>query len=93
MKINKIQQLAKNHAKKILDIGKENGTGFLIYAIAANILDEILIPVIFAYFGHPRLSLTILLGDLDWATYPIYFIGLSLKNKLKQTSINTRETV
>jgi len=52
----------------------KQGMGFAVYAVLVNILDELVIPATLAYFGHPALGGIAILGDLDWLTYPLYFI-------------------
>lgn len=56
----------------------KQGVGFLIYAILVDVLDEVILPLTLTYFGYPVLGGAVLLGDLDWLTYPLYFL---VKNK------------
>ncbi|GEM_PF-5539224 len=73
-----LKKIATKLATKTITIAKENGLGFVIYAAACDIFDEIALPGIALYFGHPYLAGAIGLGDLDWFTYPLYFV---IKNK------------
>lgn len=85
-----LQKLLKLTAKTIALV-KENGAGFVVYAAACDIFDEIVLPAIMLYFGHPVLAGVIGIGDLDWLTYPLYF---AVKGKLNQlvniTATNAR---
>ena len=56
----------------------KQGVGFLVYAIFVDVLDELIIPLGLTYFGYPMLGGAVFLGDLDWLTYPLYFV---IKNK------------
>ncbi len=47
--------------------------GFAAYAIAMDVLDDILIPAALAWLGHPVLGGLAFAFDLDWLTYPMYF--------------------
>lgn len=73
-KKTQIKEKARKIAMKIAELGKQHGAGFAVYAIAANILDEVVIPAVFLYLGYPAISGLSLLGDLDWLTYPLYFV-------------------
>lgn len=66
---------------KVLPIIKAYGLGFLITVILSDLLDEVIIPGVLLYFGHPVLSVTAIVGDIDWITYPLYFV---VANKLKR---------
>jgi len=59
---------------KAITLAKVHGPAFLGYAIIVNILDEIVIPGIFVYFGFPLVGGAMVLGDFDWVTYPLYFL-------------------
>ena len=67
--------------EKVLFAIKAYGLGFLITVILSDLLDEVIIPGVLLYFGHPVLSVTAIVGDIDWITYPLYFV---VANKLKR---------
>lgn len=69
-----IKEIIGKLRNKAMTIVKEHGLGFLTYAIFVNILDEVFIPAILAYFGFSVLGGLMILGDLDWLTYPLYFL-------------------
>ena len=64
----------KSQMSQFLNWIKRYGPSFVIYALAMNILDEVFIPGLLAYFGHPIMGSLFLIGDLDWLTYPLYFL-------------------
>ncbi len=59
---------------QIYEFAITEGVWFAVYAVLMNVLDEVIIPLAFAYFGHPILGGAALVGDLDWLTYPLYFV-------------------
>ncbi len=69
-----IKQLINLAREEILLFIKAYGLGFLITVVLSDLLDEVIIPGLLLYFGHPALSVTALVGDIDWITYPLYFI-------------------
>lgn len=56
------------------------GVAFVVYALAMDLLDDILIPGALALFGHPALGAAAFAADLDWITYPLFFIALAAWN-------------
>ncbi|HLF54597.1 MAG TPA: hypothetical protein VI612_02670 [Candidatus Nanoarchaeia archaeon] len=50
--------------------------GFVVYAIAMDLLDDVLIPLAIGWLGHPVLGGLAFALDLDWLTYPAYFAVL-----------------
>lgn len=79
----KAKENVKQIGRKMLKLGKEHGISFAIYAIIANAFDEIVIPAMFLYFGYPAISGLSLLADIDWITYPMYFMFVNIWQKLK----------
>lgn len=77
----KAKKIATKYCQKTIAFAKENGISFVIYAIACDLFDELILPGIMIYLGHPVLAGAIGLSDLDWATYPLCFV---VKNKLNQ---------
>ncbi len=69
-----IKQLWNFSSEKVLFAIKTYGLGFLITIILSDLLDEVIIPGMLLYLGYPALSITALVGDIDWITYPLYFI-------------------
>lgn len=69
-----IKKVITNLGNKAITLAKVHGPAFLGYAIIVNFLDEIVIPGILVYFGFPVLGGAMVLGDLDWLTYPLYFL-------------------
>lgn len=69
----KVSILELFNYKQFLQWLKTYGVGFVIYAIGMNVLDEVFLPLLLAYFGHPYAGGLLVLGDLDWLTYPFYF--------------------
>lgn len=78
----KAAQKAKEKVKEIMALGKMHGPTFLAYAIAMDVLDELIIPGMFAYLGFPALSIISLIADLDWMTYPAYFALVMIWQKI-----------
>ena len=70
--------------RKILEYGKMYGPSFLLYAVLVNILDDIVIPGIFALIGYPLVGSMLFIGDLDWLTYPLYFVFATRFQKNRQ---------
>lgn len=75
------RKVLQKFTAKTIALVKENGAGFVVYAAACDIFDEIVLPAIMLYFGHPVLAGVIGIGDLDWLTYPLYF---TVKGRLNQ---------
>ena len=86
----KIIQTMQKLLSKTIKFSRENGLSFLIYAIIMNFADEIAIPAIIAYFGHPIIAGFTLFGDLDWLTYPLYFL---LRNRVKMLVMRSNSIV
>ena len=55
-----------------------HGPGFAVYAVVVNILDDIVLPLTLGLAGYPILGGLAFVGDLDWLTYPMYFIAIAL---------------
>ena len=80
-----LKQIWNLTREKVLSTIKAYGLGFLITVILSDLLDEVVIPGLFLYFGYPALSVTALVGDIDWFTYPLYFI---VAGKLKRGALS-----
>ena|SRR3989338_5019885 len=63
---------------------KEHGLKLVVYVILVDVLDDILLPAILAFSGYPVLSGMAFIADLDWLTYPLYFVFATGMNKIKQ---------
>ena len=69
-----LKQIWNLTREKVLSTIKAYGIGFLITIILSDLLDEVIIPGLLFYLGYPVLSITALVGDIDWITYPLYLI-------------------
>ncbi|MBI5065208.1 hypothetical protein HZA97_03125 [Candidatus Woesearchaeota archaeon] len=67
---------------QVSEFAMTEGVWFAVYAALMNVLDEVIIPFAFAYFGHPILGVAALVGDLDWLTYPLYFVLRAKKEEI-----------
>ena len=65
--------------QKIITAIKLYGPGFLLYAVLVNLLDDVVLPGIFALLGYPLVGGMLFIGDFDWLTYPLYFIFAAKK--------------
>lgn len=69
----------KTNLKQVM---RKNGLAVVTTIIAADLLDEIIIPGILLMTGHPVLSGIAIIGDIDWLTYPIIFFTINTIKKL-----------
>ncbi len=62
---------------------KEHGPKLVVYIILMDVLDDVLLPAILAFAGYPVLSATAFIADLDWLTFPLYFVFVAAMNRIK----------
>jgi hypothetical protein len=79
--------IGRRAARKLVRLARLHGPGFLAWAVAMDLLDEVVLPGALALAGHPVLGGLVLAADLDWLTFPLYFAILAAGKLLKQGGI------
>ncbi len=81
------KQFVEQMKQKLLMLAKEHGIKFVVYIILMDLLDDYLIPSALTYFGHPVLGGIAFFGDLDWLTWPLYFVAVNAWKAMKVTRV------
>jgi hypothetical protein len=76
-----IKKVITTLGNRIFAFAKVYGPAFVVYAIVMDLIDEIIIPGILVYLGFPMIGGMAVLGDLDWLTYPLYFLVRGMFNR------------
>ena len=74
-----LRKIRHRSLARIMPWLKAYGLGFVVYAVAMNVLDEVMLPLVFAYFGYPFQGALFMLADMDWLTYPLYVVFRGVK--------------
>lgn len=82
-----ILELIARAAPGLARLARIHGPGFLAWAIAMDLLDEVVLPGALTLAGHPVLGGIAFAADLDWLTFPLYFAVLGLWRMLKHGGI------
>lgn len=70
--------------KEIKELGKKHGKGFLAYAIAIEIFEDVILPAFFTKLGHPEMTPILLAWHSEWFMYPLYF---AIKKRMGKNKI------
>ncbi len=68
----------------MLELGKKEGPAFMAYAIAVEVVEDGVLPIILAYTGNEEYIPIVLIGHSEPIMYPLYFAIRSVYRKLKR---------
>jgi tRNA nucleotidyltransferase (CCA-adding enzyme) len=63
----------RHQYKKLVQLGKEQGPYFVAYAIAVEILEQIVIPAVLVYMGKPHFAPMMMAIHTEPVMYPLFF--------------------
>ena len=66
---------------EMIELGRKEGLPFMYYAIAVEVTEDVITPVVLAYTGYPEYIPLILAGHSEPVMYPLYFAVRRLYKK------------
>jgi len=88
--LSKVGQIVKskldirNDYREIKALGKKYGPVFVAYAIAIEVIEDVILPAICIKMGKPEIVPIILAWHSEWFMYPLYFGVAKLLKKHKK---------
>ena len=70
--------------KEIKGLGKKHGPVFIAYAIAIEIMEDIVLPALFVKLGKPEIAPILWAWHSEWFMYPLYFATAKFLKKHKK---------
>ncbi len=74
----------KKQYRDLKALGKKHGPVFMAYAIAIEIMEDVVLPAILTKMGHPEFTPILLAWHSEWFMYPLYFGVAKLLRKHKK---------
>ncbi len=74
----------KKQYREMKALGKKHGPVFMAYAIAIEIMEDVVLPAILTKMGHPEFTPILLAWHSEWFMYPLYFAVVRKLGKHKK---------
>ena len=72
--------------RDLRELGVKHGPRFLVYAIAIEVFEDVVLPAFCAAIGRPELAPLALAFHMEPVAYPAYFAVAKLVKRLKESS-------